>query len=257
MRKFGLAALVLLLALPAAAQQNALAYFYHRHDVDATAITYCRSEGQNGDPFGAPMAIDAQVDNAGSSTTIDQASATGEPFRDMGVGDTFFIHGVTAGSITPRSIVTASSSTSVVVDEAIDLSADNYNITWRNDVCGTAVTSGWISTAGLSNVTIGFFLTQYVGDGNGLDVRIEGTVETSDGTTNIVQLWPTGKTVGGAATVQNFTTAGIATNIFVNITAPVQKVRVGAFHNTADDGNDLTTNAEQITVALYATREAR
>lgn len=256
MRKLWFAGLVLLLALPAAAQQNPLGYFYLRHDVDATAITYCRSEGQNGSVFEDAMRVDDQVDNTASSTTVDLAATGGTPFTSMGVGDVIFIHGVAPGQIDPRGILTYTDAANIVVDEAIDLSAANYNISWRNHVCGTAVTSGWVSMAGLSEVSIGIMLKQYVGDGNGLDVRVEGTIETPDGTTNLIQLWPD-KTVAASASVQNFTAAGIATNLIVNITAPVQKVRVGAFHNTADDGNDLTTNAEQLTVVLYGEQEGR
>jgi len=249
----------LLLATPVMGQENPQAYFALRYDLDATAITYCRCEGVDGNPFGAPMPVEYLVDNGGSSTAVTSATAGQPVFAGMARGDVIFIS--IGGVLYPRGIVTYTDSENIVVDEAIDLSAADYPITWKKNNCGTAVTSGWISTAGLEQATVGFFVKQFVGDTNGLDVRIEGTVVTADGTTNVVQLWPSGKTVAGAATVQSFSTggvdptAGITSNLFVNITAAVQEVRVGMFHNTADDGNDLTTNAEEITVILFGLRK--
>jgi hypothetical protein len=241
--------LLLLLATPALADESVFGYFTVRYDLDATSITYCRSEGQRGDPFAPNKPNDYLVDNAGSETAVTSATAGEDVFLGMAAGDVIFI--TVDQVVYPRGIVTYTDTENIVVDEAIDLSGSDYPITWRRNNCGTAVTDGWLDIGNQNDVTITFFLKQYVGDGNGLDIRVEGTVESPDGTTNLVQLWPTGKTVGGAATVQNFTTAGIATNIMINVPEPVQKVRIGMLHNTADDGGDLTTNAEQITGIVH------
>jgi len=251
----------LLLAVPVVGQENPQGFFTLRYDLDATAITYCRCEGVDGNPFGAPKTVPYLVDNGGSSTSITSATAGQAVFDGMGVGDIVFLN--VGGVLYPRGIVTYTDSENIVVDEAIDLSASDYPITWKNTVCGTGVTNGWISTAGLEQATVGFFIKQFVGDTNGLRARLEGTVLTPDGTTNIVQLWPATKVIATAATTQLFQTggvdptAGITSNLFINITSAVQAVRVGMYHATADDGNDLTTNAEQITVVLFGAKGGR
>jgi hypothetical protein len=243
--------LLLLLALPAQAEV-VVGHFMSRYDLDATTITYCRSEGQRGDPFAPPKPNDYLVDNAGSVTAVTSATAGQDVFLGMGTGDMITI---TVSQVDyPRGILTYTDTENIVVDEAIDLSASDYKITWRENKCGTAATDGWLDASNLINISVFFYLTQYVGDGNGLDVRIEAIVLTPDGTENLVQVWPD-KAVAAGASVQNFTTAGITSNLIVNITAPVQRIRVGVLHNTADDGNDLTTNAEQISAVLFGYRQ--
>lgn len=249
MKRLTLVLAMLLLATPVMAQQVRLGYMALRYDLDATSITYCRSEGKNGDPFGPPMSRDYLVDNAGSETAVTSATADQDVFLGMARGDVMFI--TVAAVQYPRGVLTYTDTENIVVDEAIDLSAADYPFTWRRNNCGTAVTDGWVNIGGMDDVTVGIFLKQYVGDGNGIDFRLEGTVQTPDGTTNIVQLWPTDKTVDGAATVQNILNTGITANIFINVQEPIDQIRLGMFHNTADDGADLTTNAEQITAVVF------
>ncbi len=243
--------LVFLCAPLVHAQEEVVGYFMTRYDLDATSLTFCRSEGQNGSVFEGPVNVQYTADSSGTAVT--SATASTSTFDLMAALDAIYL--TSGGVIYPRSILTYTDVDTLVTDEA--LTASGAKVSWRKHNCGTGVTNGWISTRGINNITIGFFLTQYVGDGNGLDMRVEGTVETPDGTTNVVQLWPTDKTVGGAATVDNFTTAAIASNLFINVNAPVSMIRIGVLHNTADDGNDLTTNAEQVTAVLYGQRVVR
>lgn len=248
-----IALLLLLLATPVQAE-NVVGHFMSRFDLDRpdANMIFCRSEGIRGNPFGPPKPADYLVDNAGSETAVTSATSGQDVFLGMGAGDMITI---TVDQVQyPRGIVTYTDTENIVVDEAIDLSGSDYPISWRENVCGSGTTAGWLDTSNLSNMSVFFYLTQYVGDGNGLDVRIEGIVMTPDGIENLVQVWPE-KTVGAVASVQNFTVAGIRTNLIVNITAPVQRLRVGVLHNTADDGNDLTTNAEQISAVLYGYRQ--
>ena len=246
--------LLLLLAIPAQAE-NVTGYFAVRYDLDSTSIIYCRSEGERGDPFRPPKSALYRVDNAGSETAVTSATAGQDVFLGMAAGDVMYI---TVDQVQyERGVLTYTDTENIVVDEAIDLSGDDYRFSWRRNNCGTAATDGWLSTSGLSNLSVMFAMNQYVGDAgnNGMDVRIEGMIAAPDGTTSVMQLWPS-KSVGAAASVQNFLTAGITSNLIVNVTAPIEQIRVGMLHNTADDASgDLTTNAEQISVTLYGYRE--
>lgn len=238
--------LALALASPVYAGYEVLGYSALRYDLDSTTMTYCVARGANGGVFGqvGPKTNDYLLDSASTAVTADTAGTA--LFTGMAVGDVLFIR--SAGVIYPRTILTYTDSETLVSDEA--LTADGVRFDWVENDCGTGVTNGWVMTAGWDHITVAFFMKQYVGDGNGVDIRLEGAVLTPDGTTNVIQLWPS-KTVGAAATVQNLTTAGIASNLAIEIASPVQAVRLGMKHNTADDGNDLTTNAEQFTVVVY------
>jgi hypothetical protein len=223
-------------------------FFTARYDLDATTMTYCASVGADGTVWDSQgIAGDAQVDNASSSTTITD-TGTGHPFTNVAVGDLLLID--VAGVLTPREVIARADEDGVTVDEAIDLSAADYDFTYRDLTCGTASTSGWVYVGNLHNVLVTFNMPQYTGDGNGIDVRFEGAQSTPDGYWNPTQLYPIDKTVGGAATVQNLGTAGIAANLMIYLPEPVEYVRFGMMHNTADDGTDTTTDAEQITVII-------
>jgi hypothetical protein len=252
-----LAVAILLIAAPAIAQQNPQGYFMTRYDLDATAITYCRSNGKGGSPYGAPLSGPGQVTNAASSTTITGADLTADVFTAIAAGDTIYIHDGATGTTYARGVVTRTDADNVVVDEAVDLGGSNFGWTWRDQTCGTAVTDGWVSAAGLENLSVGLFFKQISDDGSGIDVRLEGTIHTPDGTTNIMQIWPS-KDPAAANTVQNFTTAGLVSNMIVNVTAPIDSLRVGMFFNSADDAaGDVTTDAEQITVVLFGQQGGR
>jgi hypothetical protein len=238
--------LAALAALPALAQQNPQGYAMVRYDLDALAITYCSTS----DPLSGPGA----VTNASSSTTITGADLTQDVFAAVEKGDVIYVTVVSTSTTYTRGVLSKTDADNVVLDEAVDFGGNSYSWTYRDQTCGTASTDGWVSVSGLEDLTIGLFFPQMVGDVgvNGIDVRVEGTVKTPDGSTNPTQLWPTDKTVGGVVTVQNFDTAGVTSNVFINVTAPIDSIRVGMFFNTADDAlGDLTTNAEQITAVLF------
>jgi hypothetical protein len=223
-------------------------YFTVRYDLDATTMTFCTAVGVDGTVWDAQdKAGDAQVDNSGSSTTITD-TGTGHPFTNVAVGDELLID--VAGVLTPRGVIARASADSITVDEAIDLSAADYDFTYRDTTCGTASTSGWVYVGNLHDLTVFFDLSQYTGDGNGLDIRLQGSISTPDGYTNITQLWPTDKEVGGAATVANLLTAGETSNVMIRVQEPIEYIRLGMLHHTADDGTDTTTDAEQITAGI-------
>lgn len=256
MKKSMIALVLAALTVPALAQQNPQGYFMARYDLDATSITYCRSNGQGGSPYGAPLAGVARVTNSASSTTVTGSDLTLDVFAAVEAGDVIYIHDGSTSTTYTRGVLSKTDADNVVVDEAVNLGGNNFSWTYRDQTCGTAVTSGWVSAAGMDNLSVGIFFTNISDDGNGIDVRIEGTIQSADGTTNLVQVWPS-KDVAAAASVQNFTTEGITSNLFVNITSPLDSLRIGMFFNTADDGTDTTTDAEQITVILFGSQIGR
>jgi hypothetical protein len=225
-------------------------YFALRYDLDsAGTLIFCTSVGGSDsvwDVAGIPGG--GEITNSGSSTTITSSGTTGAPFTNVAVHDTLLID--VDGTIYPRQVLARTDANTVTVDEAIDLSADDYEFTYRDQTCDTGADDGWAYIGDLHNVLITFNMPQVSGDGNGIDVRLEGMDKTDDGYDNPSQLWPLDKTVGGAATVQNFTTAGIASNQKIFLLEPVEYIRIGLQHSVADDGTDTTTDAEQITVTI-------
>lgn len=248
-------ALLLLIAAPVLAQQNPQQYMMVRYDLDATTLTFCRSNGKGG-PSGAPLDGVARVTNAASSTTITGSDTSLDVFAAIEAGDTIYIHDGATGTTYTRGVLSKTDADNVVVDEAVNLGGNSYGWTWRDQTCGTTATDGWVNASGLENLSVGIFFTNISDDGNGIDARLEATIQTPDGSTNLVQVWPD-KTVAAAASVQNFTTEGITSNLFVNITNPIDSLRVGMKINTADDGSDVAGDAEQITVILFGQQGGR
>jgi hypothetical protein len=224
-------------------------YLADRYDLDsAGTLIYCTSVGAQGTIWDIDgIAGPAQVDNAGSSTSITD-TGTGHPFTNVAVGDTLFIN--VAGTIYPRQVLARADEDGVTVDEAIDLSAADYDFTYRDQTCGTTSSSGWVYIGNRRNLLITFNMPNLSGDGNGVDIRLEGMDSTNDGYYNPSQLWPTDKTVGGAMTVWNFTTEGGPAGTKIDLPEPVEYIRLGMQHSVADDGTDTTTDAEQITVTI-------
>ena len=243
-------------ALPALAQQNPQGFMTVRYDLDATSIIYCRSNGSGNSPFGAPLSGVGAVTNASSSTTITGSDLTQDVFAAVGRGDVIYIKDGPGNTVYTRGVITKTDADNVVLDEAVDLGGDSFTWTYRDQECGTAATDGWVSAAGLENLSVGLFFKQVSDDGNGIDVRLEGTIKTPDGTTNVMQIWPS-RDPAAALTVQNFTVAGAVSNMIVNVTAPIDSLRVGLLFNVADDGTDTLTDAEQITIVLFGQQGGR
>lgn len=254
-----LAAALVLAALPALAwgAENRTAYFNVRYDLDETTLTACVAEGESGNPWSSPISGNARMDNAGSSTTFTAVTASEAPFLGMAESDTLWVK---VGQTTyARTILTFTDTDTIVVDEALDLSGDatGYAFNYRKHICGTTAADGWISLDNMTDVTIVLSFGQVVSDGSYIHLRVEGSPDSSDGYDHIHQLWPTDKTVSGAATLQIFDGTGVSDNLMIHIPAPIQKIRVLAEFVVADDGDDLTTNSENLTFQVFAQYEAR
>lgn len=118
-------------------------------DVDSATVTFCRHVGQKGDPFGGSIAGPGRVETDGSDTQIESAGQ-GSEFEELAVGDVmeFTLNGAKA----LRTITSKADNNTVVVDSAIELSADltGDGVSWRfwRRQCGTGATDGWFDIAG-------------------------------------------------------------------------------------------------------------
>jgi hypothetical protein len=240
-------------AVPALAQQNPQAYFMVRYDLDATSMTFCRSLGKGG-PGGEPLAGVGSVTNAASSPTITGSDLTLDSFAAISAGDLILIHDGSTGTTYHRTVLEKTDNDNVNLDESVDLGGGSFNWTYRDHDCGTANGDGWVDASGLDNLSVALMFRNIASDGSGIDVRVEGTLDTPDGTTkNRIQLWPD-KDPAAANSVQIFTSEGVISNMIVNITAPISKLRVGMNFTVADDGSDGVNDSEQLTAVLYGSK---
>lgn len=245
MRKL-LTILLLLCAIPAQAQGVRKALFVSDRDFDASDFTFCVTTGVNADPYGPPRQGTALIATSGSSTTVSAVTANTLPFALLGVGD--IIHVTTApGTTAMRRITAKASGDSITVDTAITIPAAGLGFTWRQVTCGTAATSGWIDVSAYSDVTITFKINQM----NAASVDLVVQCENVNIDSAVTQVFPPSPTGSGVCETGNFT-AAMSTQCAVNISSNTfDRCRFGVDVNT-DDGDDLTTNAEDITANLSA-----
>lgn len=251
LRRFLAVLLALLPAVAAAEQQKAT--FVSVYDLDATTTTYCVTTGQGGTAFGAPMPAPAPVSTSGSSTTVTATTASTAPFAQVSVGDILFFR-QSGGSTITRYVTARASSDSITINSATTLTAAYF--TWMKRTCGTAATDGWISVAEWKTKKLTFRLEQ-VNVTGGISVVWECRDATYD--TQPVRIYPNegdGCGVGGtySSGFCNFTTAGIDSRLSIITEAPWDACRIGFKIGSADDGGDLTTNAEQITASVHVER---
>jgi len=240
---------LLALAVAASAEQNKVGWFNVRYDLDSTSMIYCIVPGGTvNSPFDHQGKPGYATVTAAASTTLESAVALAGAFTGVSAGDLLLIE-QPPGTVYPRTVLAVASVNSITIDEAITVTAAKY--TFYTPVCGTGASSGWIHIGNLSDATVSVMFKQ-INTTTGVDVRIEGAMGVPDGANlNITQLWPTDKTVAGAATTQTFTTAGITSNIMVSIPEALDYVRVGLDLTSTDDGTDTTTAAEQISVVVF------
>lgn len=241
-----LVALILLALCPAAAlaQETRSANFTYLYDLDATAITYCRMEGVSGNPFGSGIPGPANIQTTGSSATLDAVTAGTNPFVNVAAKDVIAVRSQD-GSTALRVVISKASSDQIVVNAVITIV--NSPFQFYKHVCGTTAESGWIDVGNYVNRSIVFSIAQVAVTG-GIDVRVECR-DPGIGSPP-VQIFPS-CTTGACGTVQAYTgIAGITSTTKIVIPEPTGSCRVGMLINSADDGGDLTTNTEQITITF-------
>lgn len=240
--------LMFLLALVpsvALAGQDDTASFAILYEIDSTDPIYCRLTGQSGDPFGPGISGTSRIETSGSSTTTTAVTAASGPFASVSAGDILLVRSPVDDSTLVRRVVSKADSDTVTVHTAWNLSG-GFAFTWKKLTCGTAATSGWIEVGNADSFAITFELDQVSVTG-GINVQVQcrtGAINASP-----VQIFPA-CTSGACNTVQNYTTAGVASATTVAVGFPYKSCRVGVDIGTADDGSDTGNDAEQIDISV-------
>lgn len=181
---------------------------------------------------------------ASNSTTV--TAVSGAPFTSVAVGA--MLHFVDSnGTDFRRTVTVRNSATSVVVSgAAITVTSAKIQSDSANITCSTSQTSdvGAFQVNGFGKWGVKVQITQQVNTG-GISFHLQCR-ETSD--TAWVQAYPE---LTLPTMTLSYTPALTSTGRFSLQTQSVYKeCRVGMFIVTSDDGNDLTTNAEQVTLSL-------
>lgn len=248
MRKHISVVLALVLALasvghPGDDNTKALVYEY---ELDSTSNIYCAmyrdSQAATKDFWGDGLAISQPITTSGSTTALTAVNSTEAPFDELGAGDELTVN--LDGVIQKRYLSAVASDVAATANAAINLGdgklgTRGYGFNVRYLTCGTAATDGWLRVPGKC-VTVVVDVDQM--NATSIDATLEGR--------HLAAVSP----VVTIAT-KNFTAAGShvfnSCNFMVSTaitTYPVfDEIRLALKINT-DDGDDLTTNAEKITV---------
>lgn len=218
--------------------QEQVANFMYRYDLDSATLTFCKLQGQNGDPYGGDKQVLAKIKTTGSSTSVTENTAGQNPFSDVAVGDVIAVRRAT-GVVDRRIVVTRTDAANVVVESAVDWSG-GFAFGYRTLTCGTTATDGWVDASGSNNITIQFQIDQ-ANTTTGIDWRIEckgaGIGSLAD------PVYP----ASGFITVTNASTPYVSA-AYVN--GRWSACRVGVKLTSTDDGGDTGANAEQITAFI-------
>lgn len=246
MRKLLILLVSLLLPAIAEAQEIRNANFMFKYDLDATVITYCRVEGKGGDPFGGGVQGSKPINISSANGNVTATTALSAPFFGLAVNDVVTVRYGT-GVIDQRVIVTFTDSDTIVVDSAFTTTTTGIAFEFYKTRCGTTVNDGWIDIGNYAYRSIAFQIEQ-VNVTGGIDVQWQ--CKDSALGSQPIQVFPS-CTTGACNTFQNYAgIAGITSRTKLVMNEPWAACRVGIKINSADDGGDLTTNAEQLTATV-------
>lgn len=209
------------------------------YDLDSTTYVGCETVG--------PAILDlpgftgpSKVSTSGSSTTVArQTSTDAPPFDNVAVGDELIFQ--YQGTRYMRYVSARADNTSITVNAAIDLS-NGSGFYFRKRTCGAS--SGWVPVDGFARAQFDVAIDQLNVTG-GIDVKVEcrnrGSVTspTIVATTNIT-------TATSATNTSNPWSAAVSSNF--------EQCRAAFKIGSADDGGDLTTNAEKVSVFFTGRR---
>lgn len=227
------------------------AVFVTAYDLDATDPTYCVTTGQNGNPWSPPRVgvgvsgTSGNIKTSGSSTTVTEVTTDSLPFTLLAVGDQIFVNG------NVRYITAKASGASITVNSALNIEngGSGYPFTWNDVACGTTASDGWIPVNGASVIKIAIQVDQLNVTG-GINVTIQCKDNTQDTTPITIYPDPNDSSTEESHTM-NYT--AVQANAY-SVPVPWDACRVGLEIGTADDGGDLTTNAEDITATIHVVR---
>lgn len=253
MRKWILAALLALLASPAAAQTRSTNFSY-LYDLDASSLTYCVLTGVGGDPWGAWLPGPGTIETSGSSTTITGVDTDADVFEFVDVGDAIYV-ALPNGTTYTLNVVTNADADTITVDTAVNLDIDGgYVWSWKDLTCGTAATNGWISVADAASVIMTIQFDQ--GDLDTLDVAWE--CKGGGMGAGPIRVYPGPSSDCGDGTLstdvcQYTEGQAMAAQIEVN---DFSACRIGMKYGSSD-ASDAGANLEQITGTVDVTLRAR
>ena len=207
-----------------------------KFDLDSASYTAVCTTGANNNTLDSPIAGRSRVGNSSSSTTITAEDGTLDIFALLAVGDILWIN--VSGTTYERRIDTKTSDDEVVLNEAIDLSADDDGYTWGwFDATSTTGDSCWVPVRAFSDWVFTVAVEQISVTG-GIDIALQ------------CKPYGTGSAAVTASSVTNVTTAGLSGRIMY-YSAPgfrPDACRVVFKIGSADDGTDTGADAEQINV---------
>lgn len=244
----GAAALLLSSSPGAFAQAQVVRPIVSNHDFDSATVTYALlSESR-------PVIGDTKIKTTGSSATVVAAGA-GTPFADVAAGDEITVQPAGgANTAVVFYVLARASGTSITADRAVNLSgngATGYSFTFRHLVTGTAADVGWFPVGGYTSRTIHFWIPQLAVASGSLAVKID--CKASSPWAVPTPVYPPASGTGQCWTGL-FTVAG-ATARCAFVLAVEEKYSACRFGvSLTDDGNDLTTNLEQVTAIFEASR---
>jgi hypothetical protein len=216
------------------------------YDLDSTTAISC--------VYGPESALQGTATTSGSSATT---TSTNAAFTTLIATD--LVWATISGQRTGRYVSARASAASMTVDTAWTLPAAGVTLRKQSVACGTAATSGWVAVDGASMLVFSVDLKQVSLGTGAVGFKIEGMSLGS--TTGVVtNLWPGNDSTSAkcdsgtyASGYCTFTTADTFTVSSAGVQRPMF-VRLVAILTGTDDGNDLTTNLEQINADLQVTR---
>lgn len=246
MRKFIAVLALILWGGTVQAQELKSANYMFKYDLDSTTMTFCRLEGTKGDPFGPGNVGLAPINISSANGNVAATTAGTNPFLGLAAKDVINVV-YKDGTTDTKVIITFTDNDTIVVDSAFTTTVTAQSFNWYKTRCGTTDADGWIDVSAYAYKAITFEIEQ-VNVTGGLDVRWDCKDPDIGG--NPVQVFPS-CTVGACNTVQNYSgVAGITSRTKLVINEPSGSCRIGVAIHTGDDGNDLTTNTEQLTAIL-------
>jgi hypothetical protein len=214
------------------------------YDLDSTDLIYPITVGRDLTVLGESFIVTEKVTTSGSaSTTLTAVDATNQdPFAQVVAGDELEFIIPPNGTFERRYVVSKASDDEITINANITIAAAGVGFRYRKRDLDE---NGWIPVRQFANWSFWIEVDQLVDGGAGVVTSLQckpaGTVEiTNELATD---------------TIAAATFPGNSKLYYSDGSFPADYCRLGIKLDTADDGDDLTTNAEKITVGFVGRRE--
>ncbi len=242
-----LAALVALLLLAGEArgaiQDASTLPLVVNYDLDSDTMTYCKSVGvgNNADFVWRDQLQPVTTSGSSSATLAAVTASANGPYDNLAVGSLLRFNIASGdgpsfgGAPTYRYLTAKASDDSATIDTAVLVGATGVPFQYLNRSCGTTASSGWFSVSGWTAGTALLEISQIVTT-SGIDYTLE---------CKHAYPWATAVTV-----LTNSAAVTAAGTVPLVWSEPYDYCRVGIKLDSTDDGDDLTTNTEQIFITV-------